>query len=35
LDLVDRGTLDELLDILLELEAIKGRDGVLVVRELK
>src|SRR3712207_7904644 len=34
-DLGYRGTLDELLDVLLELEAIRGRDGVEVVGELE
>src|ERR687894_3048158 len=34
-DLVYRGTLDEIFDVLLELEALRGRDGVEVVRELE
>src|SRR5215204_2691597 len=34
-DLVDRGPLDELLYVLLELEAVRGGDRVQVVRELE
>src|SRR5215207_5368442 len=34
-DLVDRGPLDELLDVLLELQSVRGGDRVQVVRELK
>src|SRR5215208_5067861 len=34
-DLVDRGALDELLDVLLELQSVRGGDRVQVVRELK
>src|SRR5215207_5277858 len=34
-DFLDRGPLDELFDVLLELEAVRGGDRVLVVRELE
>src|SRR5215211_2776388 len=34
-DFLDRGPLDELLDVLLELEALRGGDRVQVVRELE
>src|SRR5918995_1206958 len=34
-DLVDRGSLDELLDVLLELQSIRGGDSMQVVRELE
>src|SRR5215212_8784383 len=34
-DFLDRGALDELLDVLLELQSVRGGDRVQVVRELK
>src|SRR5215212_1701516 len=34
-DFLDRGSFDELFDVLLELEAVGGRDGVQVVGELE
>src|ERR671921_1256394 len=34
-DFLDRGSLDELLDVLLELEAVRGGDRVQEVRELE